>query len=195
MSWTIRAAIQQDVPFLKTMCFAATYPSFCPASLRTRVVPPSLIERLPCITAWWQQWGRHGDVAFVAMEETRPVGAAWYRLFSPQETAYAACIGVELGSVATTIPVCLMHVDDEQQQRGIEHALLATLLAEARQHWRVLSTCVGESEHIQQEHYRRASFLPVRQHEHCLLTMLASLAPTHIHMELLYPERREGQSY
>ena len=70
-------------------------------------------------------WGRPGDTAVVAEDAaSRPIGAAWYRLFDPALPGY--------GFLDASIPELTIGVLGEHRGRGIGRALLNALLANAR---------------------------------------------------------------
>ena len=71
----IRPAGSQDLPFLRDMLRHAYYARWGDEA----DVP---LER------YVAGWGRPGDIAFVAIDEFQPVGAAWYRLFEADEPGY-----------------------------------------------------------------------------------------------------------
>ena len=66
-------------------------------------------------------WGRPGDVGMIAEDKrSRPLGAAWFRLFSTDQPGY--------GFVDESIPEVSMAVRDDCRGRGIGTALLLTLI-------------------------------------------------------------------
>jgi ribosomal protein S18 acetylase RimI-like enzyme len=72
-------------------------------------------------------WGRTHDAAVVAVADTtgRPVGAAWYRLFSDEEPGF--------GFVDATTPELSIAVVPERRCQGIGSALLGALIERARE--------------------------------------------------------------
>ncbi len=68
-------------------------------------------------------WGRPGDAALVAIDEFRPVGAAWYRLFTREEPGY--------GFVDDTTPELTIAIVPSRRGKGLGRELLQALLDEA----------------------------------------------------------------
>jgi ribosomal protein S18 acetylase RimI-like enzyme len=72
-----------------------------------------------------EHWGRPGDAGVVAEDENgRPLGAAWYRLFTDAKHGY--------GYLAPGIPELSVAVDPRQRGQGIGTALLEALTECAR---------------------------------------------------------------
>jgi ribosomal protein S18 acetylase RimI-like enzyme len=108
----IRPAGAQDLPFLRDMLRHAYY-----ARWGTEADVP--LER------YVAGWGRPGDFALVAIDEFQPVGAAWYRLFSPDEPGY--------GFVDEETPELTIAIVPSRRGRGLGRGLLEGLLAQARE--------------------------------------------------------------
>jgi ribosomal protein S18 acetylase RimI-like enzyme len=70
-------------------------------------------------------WGRPGDTAIVALEDGFPVGAAWFRLFPPDDPGY--------GYVDDHTPELAIAVVPSRRGHGIGDALLSALLERARE--------------------------------------------------------------
>jgi [ribosomal protein S18]-alanine N-acetyltransferase len=107
----IRRAGAQDLPFLRDMLRHAYY-----ARWGTDADVP--LER------YVEGWGRPGDVALVAIDELRPVGAAWYRLFDEDAPGY--------GFVDGETPELTIAVVPSRRGRGLGQDLLRELLERAR---------------------------------------------------------------
>jgi ribosomal protein S18 acetylase RimI-like enzyme len=70
-------------------------------------------------------WGRPGDAGIVALAESgEPVGAAWYRLFPPEDAGF--------GFVDERTPELSLAVVAEARRRGVGTGLLSALLDRAR---------------------------------------------------------------
>jgi ribosomal protein S18 acetylase RimI-like enzyme len=79
----------------------------------------------PKLALYVQSWGRTGDAGVVAEDQTgRPLGAAWYRLFTSDEHGY--------GFVDVAIPELTVAVKAEVRDRGVGTALLQGLVERAR---------------------------------------------------------------
>jgi ribosomal protein S18 acetylase RimI-like enzyme len=107
----VRRAGPNDIPFLRDMLRHAYY---------WRVDPSA---ELP-VSRYVDGWGRKGDVALVAIDDFRPVGAAWYRLFSEENAGY--------GFVDEQTPELTVAVVPNRRGRGIGAELLTALLDQAR---------------------------------------------------------------
>ncbi len=120
LSWQVRNGRQADILFLRAMLYEAA----CWRPDRPR---PPIDEALaePHLARYVQAWGRPGDTAVIAEDATaRPIGAAWYRLFSPAEPGY--------GFIDPSIPELTIAVAADWRGRGVGTALLAALLDAAR---------------------------------------------------------------
>jgi GNAT superfamily N-acetyltransferase len=113
MAGTIRRGGQQDVPFMRDMLRHAYY---------WRWADPEL-EDLP-VGRYVDRWGRPGDTAVVIIERFRPVGAAWYRLFTADAPGY--------GFVDEQTPELTIAVVPSCRGKGYGDQLLTALLDRAR---------------------------------------------------------------
>ncbi len=109
----IRPGGARDVPFLRDMLRHAFY-------WRTPVG-----DREPPLTRYVNSWGRHGDRSLIAIDEFVPVGAAWYRLFTPEDAGF--------GFVDERTPELAIAVVPSRRGRGFGHELLSSLLEHARE--------------------------------------------------------------
>lgn len=107
----IRRAGAQDLSFLRDMLRHAYY-----ARWGTDADVP--------LGRYVEGWGRPGDTALVAIDEYRPVGAAWYRLFEAAEPGY--------GFVDEATPELTIAVVPSRRGRGLGGELLRALLEGAR---------------------------------------------------------------
>jgi ribosomal protein S18 acetylase RimI-like enzyme len=87
--------------------------------------PIEEILAIPVLAKLLEGWGREGDTAVIAeLEDGSPVGAAWYRFWTPENHSY--------GFVYTNTPELGIAVRKEARQRGIGTALLKALIEQAR---------------------------------------------------------------
>jgi ribosomal protein S18 acetylase RimI-like enzyme len=111
MALVLRRGGVQDVRFLRDMLVHAYY-------WRARV-PGSLVSR------YVRGWGRPGDTAVIALEGGFPVGAAWYRVFGPEEPGY--------GFVDERTPELAIAVVPSKRGHGVGDEMLKELLGKARE--------------------------------------------------------------
>jgi ribosomal protein S18 acetylase RimI-like enzyme len=107
----IRAAGPQDVRFLRDMLRHAYYWRMNESA------------DLP-VARYVLNWGRPGDEGLVALDDANPVGAAWYRLFPPEEAGF--------GFVDEQTPELTIAVVPSRRGKGFGHELMTGLLERAR---------------------------------------------------------------
>jgi ribosomal protein S18 acetylase RimI-like enzyme len=110
----IRPAGPQDVPFLRDMLRHAYY-------WRISTVSES---GEPPVRRYVERWGRPGDTALIAIQDFQPVGAAWFRLFNPDNPGY--------GFVDEQTPELSIAVVPSKRGTGLGSELLKALLDRAR---------------------------------------------------------------
>jgi GNAT superfamily N-acetyltransferase len=118
--WHIRQGRSGDEPFLSEMLYEAAF--WNPQSAR-----PSLAEALtdPHLSRYLHGWGRYGDAAVVAVDsDDRPIGAAWYRLFTESEPGY--------GFISPAIPELSIAVAASHRGLGVGGDLLVALMEQGR---------------------------------------------------------------
>jgi ribosomal protein S18 acetylase RimI-like enzyme len=115
----IRGAIETDLGFMREMLFEAFFwdarnprPSFEVFSADAEFL--KLLD----------DWGRAGDRAVIAEQDGMSLGAAWFRLWTPEWHSY--------GYVDSGVPEVGMGVKQGHRSRGIGRALLASLVEIAR---------------------------------------------------------------
>ena len=108
----IRRGSAGDVPFMRSM-LAHAY--------AWRV---NAFETEIPLSRYVDNWGRPGDVAVIAHETGNRVGAAWLRIFGPDEPGY--------GYVDDTTPELSIAVVPSRRRHGLGQELLDGLLAAAR---------------------------------------------------------------
>jgi GNAT superfamily N-acetyltransferase len=148
----IRVAHAGDLHFLQEMLVEAAY--------RPGRDRPSVEEMLASreVAKYIARWGRHGDTAVVAEEESgRRVGAAWYRLFPSNDPGF--------GFIDATTPEVSIAVVPDRRGRGIGADLLAALIEQARDEgFRALSLSVSP-ENPAVALYRRHGFVCVHSRD------------------------------
>ena len=78
----------------------------------------------PPLTRYTEQWGRPGDRCVIAVDEFRPVGAAWYRLFRRARPGF--------GFLDEETPELAIAVVPSRRGRGFGGELLTALMEAAR---------------------------------------------------------------
>jgi len=150
----IRRGDAIDIPFLRDMLHHAYY---------WRENDP---EAADPVARYVVNFGRPGDAAVIAIEEHRRVGAAWYRLFTPDEPGFAF--------IDERTPEATIAVVPSMRGRGVGTQLLDRLLARAHEEgYEALSLSV-EKDNPSIALYERHGFQPVRE-EDATLVMRAPL--------------------
>ena len=115
----IRRARPTDLPILtEALALAAEWRSS---------VPPSNVEAVlahPDLALILECWGRNGDTAVIAECHGDPLGAAWYRYYTPEQHSY--------GYIESSIPELGIGVRHSARGQGIGTHLLEDLIAIAR---------------------------------------------------------------
>jgi GNAT superfamily N-acetyltransferase len=110
----IRELTTDDLPFLREMLYTA---------LDWRegfeLPPRELVLEHPQVVVFHRDWGREGDAGRVAEADGRPVGAAWWRLFTDEEHGE--------GFVDEETPELAIAVVDGFRGRGIGRALMEAM--------------------------------------------------------------------
>lgn len=115
----IRPATSDDFAFLEAMLFEAFFwSSAVPRPALSAFRDHSEFAKL------LSGWGRRGDWAVIGEDEDRRIGAAWFRLWTPECHSY--------GFVDADTPELGLAVSMDHRTRGVGRALLRTLIAHAR---------------------------------------------------------------
>ena len=148
----LRPATRDDLPFLREMLYEAAF-------WRGGEGRPPLDEAFatPQLGRYLDGFGRAGDTGVIAVDERgRPVGAAWYRRFSPREPGY--------GFVDGATPELSIAVAPDQRGTGVGRLLLDALVALAgEQGLPGLSLSVA-NDNPAKRLYERAGFEVVEDH-------------------------------
>lgn len=159
--YTTRLAALNDSIFLRSMVTEAAAPVG-----RDRPNPDALLAN-PRISAFVDGWGRPGDHGIIAECELEPVGAAWFRVFSDDDT--------EGGFVGGETPELLIALVPEHRGKGVGGLLLSALLAKAKEEKkRGIGLNVPRSNLPAVSLFRRHGFVVVREREG-ILTMQVAL--------------------
>jgi ribosomal protein S18 acetylase RimI-like enzyme len=115
----IRPAKAEDLEFLEAMLWEAFF-------WNAAAEPPafSAFRLHPEFTKLLAGWGRRGDWGVIAESGGRPIGAAWFRLWTPELHSY--------GFVDSTTPELGLAVSQAHRRQGIGRALLNALIGRAR---------------------------------------------------------------
>jgi AcrR family transcriptional regulator/GNAT superfamily N-acetyltransferase len=117
---TIRAATADDAGFLAGMVAVAV--DWRPGSSPR---PVASVADEPALAHYVSDWPRHGEAGFVGItEDRRPLGAAWWRFFTPLDPGY--------GFVDPAIPEVSIGVVSEARGHGVGTRLLQALIDEGR---------------------------------------------------------------
>ncbi len=146
----IRAARPDDVAFLRQMSYeAARWNPDWPRE------PIDEVLAEPTIARYIQGWGRPGDAGVVAEEGGEPIGAAWYRLFSPEEPGF--------GFVDAAVPELAIAVVPLHRRRGVGTALLDALIERGRTDGHPALSLSVQVHNRSRLMYERAGFLKVAE--------------------------------
>jgi ribosomal protein S18 acetylase RimI-like enzyme len=145
----IRRARASDLPFLAEMGRDAAYwrPDKAKPSPEAALADQHLGRYLA-------GWGRNGDAGIVALDAAdRPIGAAWYRLFSRDQPGY--------GFVAEWIPELSIAVRPEHRGAGVGTRLLRRLVELAREQGYAALSLSVERDNPAVSLYERLGFVSV----------------------------------
>lgn len=150
-AFTIRPAIPADGSFLADMVVEAA--NRRAGSARPR--PTVLAD--PVYRNYIAGWQRPADRGVVAMDAgARPIGAAWYRLFSADSAVH--------GFVATGVPELMIGVRPLWRSQGVGRALLRSLADGARSAGFARMTLSVERGDFAGALYRSEGFAVVNSH-------------------------------
>jgi [ribosomal protein S18]-alanine N-acetyltransferase len=114
------AVSDDDLAFMRQMLLEASF-------WRPNRSRPSMEEALsiPTVGRFVRDWGRPGDAALIACAGEQRLGAAWYRLFGPDEPSR--------GYIDSATPELAIAVAPDCRLRGVGTALLTALIEQAQQ--------------------------------------------------------------
>jgi ribosomal protein S18 acetylase RimI-like enzyme len=113
----VRAALEEDLPFLRKMLYEAANRPGAPWPAFDVSMEEARNRR------FWSGWMRVGDLGVVAEDATVPVGAAWIRRFA----------GEELSAIDDPeVPVLAIAVERDYRGCGVGGLLMDALIEHAR---------------------------------------------------------------
>lgn len=146
MDIRLRESKPSDMQFMREMLYEAVF-------WRPNPKKPALEEGLanPIARNALVDWGkRDGDAAVVALLDSTPVGAAWYRFYTDDN-----CIR---GYMDETVPVIVIAVHENYRRQGIGEKMIAWLIEHAsKRNIQKLSLMVSKDNHALRL-YRKCGF-------------------------------------
>ncbi len=119
MDIEIRPAAPADLPFLERMLYEAFF--WNPTQYRPAY---EAFKQDPQFGKLLADWGRTGDKGFIAERAGAPVGAAWFRYWTPENHSY--------GFVDAATPEIGIGVHPRHRSQGVGRRLLQALITAAR---------------------------------------------------------------
>jgi len=113
----IRSIEENELEFMKDMLYESIY---MPENVKNKVE----LLNSPSIKKYYEDWGRKGDTALIAIDKNnRAVGAVWYRLFDETNKGY--------GFVDNRTPELGIAVTQEARGLGIGTLLMKKVIEQA----------------------------------------------------------------
>ena len=129
VNYTIRPALSSDEPFLREMFYQALHVE------GQEPYPREVLDR-PKIAKYIRDWGRAGDLGFIAVDSnSQPIGAVWCRLLNPEEKGFA--------HIDDETPELGVAVSPEHRSKGIGTALIKRLLESAESFYPAIALSVS----------------------------------------------------
>lgn len=110
------------------------------------------VQKQPCLACYALNWGRIGDVGYVAEKDQVALGAAWLRLWLEEEKGF--------GYVSDIIPELAIAVLPDYRGQGIGTLLLMRILEMAKDNFPAVSLSVRADNDVLRL-YERAGFIKV----------------------------------
>ena len=114
----LRPVRLSDVDFLWDILY---YAIFIPEN---ETLPSRDIVKTPEISLYMDNWGRHGDMGFIAEINGTPIGAIWCRLFNDTDHAF--------GYIDKSIPELGMAIIPGYRGQGLGSKMLEKLIDETK---------------------------------------------------------------
>lgn len=151
VTYTLRRLESNDESVLNEMLYQAI---FVPEG---NVPPPRNVVTTPELRKYTKDFGKEGDIGYLALEETgQPIGAAWLRLLTGENKGY--------GHINDETPELTIAVMPNYRGRGLGTLLLERLVEEARATYQSISLSVWR-ENPAYRLYQRLGFETVKQNE------------------------------
>lgn len=145
MNYEIRALTNEDDPIVwKMLMYASHEPSL------------ETVKKQPYLSCYAVNWGRMGDIGFVASLNEQSVGVAWLRLWSGNDTGF--------GYINDSIPELAMAVLPEHRGKGIGTKLLVQVLESAQSDYSAVCLNVRANNPVISL-YKRVGFVKVEGSE------------------------------
>ena len=151
MEFYIREGGKKDLPFLKEMLYFAAFWQIADGIDNAKI--PNLPDD-PQISIIFHEWGKSGDIAFIAEnEDGQQIGAAWYRFYTLDAHSY--------GFIDSDIPEIGIAVKPDFRGSGVGTAILKRLIEKAaKRNIRALSLSV-ERNNYAAELYKKFEFVNI----------------------------------
>ncbi len=143
---SFRQATAADQAFMWEMLYKSLYVPVGHEPFSRAILKP------PNIARYVEGWGRDGDLALIAAQDSVDVGAAWLRLFKGEARGY--------GYVDDETPELSVALLPEYRGKGIGTALMGRLLEQAGLRYKAVSLTVS-NENPAKKLYERLGFVKV----------------------------------
>jgi ribosomal protein S18 acetylase RimI-like enzyme len=110
------------------------------------------IQQQPYLARYALNWGRMGDLGYVAIVDTSPIGAAWLRLWLEKDKGF--------GYVKDEIPELAIAVLPDYRRQGIGTKLLTQILGTTKMKYPAVSLSVRANNPVVRL-YERTGFMKV----------------------------------
>ena len=144
--WVIRNIESKELEFLKDMLYESIY---MPTNVKDKVE----LLNSSSIKKYYEDWGRKGDTALLAIDEhNRAIGAVWYRLFDESNKGY--------GFVDNQTPELGIAVSKEARGLGVGTLLMKKIVERAAvDGYKTLSLSVDPENRSAVHIYRQLGFI------------------------------------
>lgn len=114
--YLIRSISDREIPFIKEFLYLAMF-----VPLGSKPFPKSIVDE-PIFKPIYKNWGKTGDIAFVAIENKTDnlIGMAWVRLYD--------AVNLSLGIIDENIPALSIAIKEKYRNSGIGTSLLNELI-------------------------------------------------------------------